>query len=94
MRVCAAAAARVGHGRPGPTFSLRGIAVSIGTPGRVCLVLGPFGSPRRVPSESLARLVASGGRQADSCGVDRVTGWLRRAALAPSWSHSTSGAAI
>ena len=32
--------------------------------------------------------------QAESCGVDLVAGWLRRAALAPSCSHSTSGAAM
>jgi len=32
--------------------------------------------------------------QADSCGVDLVAVWLRRAAPAPSCSHSTSGAAM
>ncbi len=32
--------------------------------------------------------------QADSCGVDLVAVWLRRAALAPSCRNSTSGAAM
>jgi hypothetical protein len=88
------------HGRPPPagfTFNRRGIAVRAGTTGEVflvgCFPVACFLSPARQPG-LLIRLAASCACQADSCGVDRVAGWLRRAAAEPSCSHSTSGAAM